>query len=275
MLLGALGLQTGGYVWINRSRRDRGCSVSTMLLPLLAFIFGTLLITVSAMAFMPRRASAIEQRLEELTVGGGSAPSESTPVPGPHRAFSGSVKAGRRELGQLRLRTLQAGYRPRRGADDLLRHPCPLRADGSSASCPPRSSCGRTWCGPRRPRFRLPAPGYGSGPQGQGRAHRIRLALADMLDLLVVGVGRAGLDQAVPASARSWRSRRTVRRLRLISLGLRVGKARSGCCAIGQNRTGVEDLSSLVTMRSRPTSSAPAWRSRCACSEMAPHETAS
>ena len=38
----------------------------TMLLPLLAFVFGTLLITAGAMAIMPRRATAIERRLEEL-----------------------------------------------------------------------------------------------------------------------------------------------------------------------------------------------------------------
>ena len=44
--------------------------MSTMLLPLLAFVFGTLIITAGAMAMMPRRATAIERRLEELTVGG-------------------------------------------------------------------------------------------------------------------------------------------------------------------------------------------------------------
>ena len=43
--------------------------MSTMLLPLLAFVFGTLIITAGAMAMMPR-ATAIERRLEELTVGG-------------------------------------------------------------------------------------------------------------------------------------------------------------------------------------------------------------
>ena len=38
----------------------------TLLLPFLAFMFGMLVITAGAMALMPRRASAIDRRIEEL-----------------------------------------------------------------------------------------------------------------------------------------------------------------------------------------------------------------
>ena len=41
-----------------------------MLLPLLAFVFGTALVAAAAIAFMPGRAVAIERRLEELTAAG-------------------------------------------------------------------------------------------------------------------------------------------------------------------------------------------------------------
>src|SRR5262245_30208408 len=86
-----------------------------MLLPLLAFVFGTLLITAGAMAFMPRRASAIERRLEELTVGGGAAPAETTPrfqgLIGLFKRVGEKAPRSPKELGQLRLRLVQAGYR--------------------------------------------------------------------------------------------------------------------------------------------------------------------
>ena len=48
-----------------------------MFLPLLAFVSGTLLIITAGAMLMPRRATAIERRLEELTVGG--APEEEKP----------------------------------------------------------------------------------------------------------------------------------------------------------------------------------------------------
>ena len=51
-------------------------------------------------------------------------------------------------------------------------------------------------------------PGMVLARSNSVRAHRIRLALADMLDLLVVSVEAGlGLDQATVASARSWRPR--------------------------------------------------------------------
>ena len=45
----------------------------SLLLPLLAFVFATLLVTAAAYAFAPGGATAIERRLGELT--GGSAQS--------------------------------------------------------------------------------------------------------------------------------------------------------------------------------------------------------
>lgn len=39
-----------------------------MFLPLLAFVFGSLIITAIALVMMPSKAGAIDRRLEELTL---------------------------------------------------------------------------------------------------------------------------------------------------------------------------------------------------------------
>ena len=73
LLIGALGTADHrATCGSSRSSRSR-CSVETMLLPLLAFVFGSLIITAGALAFMPARASAIDRRLEELIAGNGEA----------------------------------------------------------------------------------------------------------------------------------------------------------------------------------------------------------
>ena len=41
----------------------------TLMLPLLAFVFGTALVAAVAYALMPSRAVAIDRRLDELTLG--------------------------------------------------------------------------------------------------------------------------------------------------------------------------------------------------------------
>jgi tight adherence protein C len=83
------------------------------------------------------------------------------------------------------------------------------------------------------------------------RQHKIQLSLPDALDLLVVSVEAGlGLDQAVQrvgdeiASAHKDLSDE----LRLVNLELRAGKARSEALKNLGDRTGVEDLMSLVAM---------------------------
>ena len=41
--------------------------MTTMMMPLLAFLFGSALVAAAAYALMPARAVAIDRRLEELT----------------------------------------------------------------------------------------------------------------------------------------------------------------------------------------------------------------
>jgi tight adherence protein C len=81
------------------------------------------------------------------------------------------------------------------------------------------------------------------------RQHRIRLSLADALDLLVVSVEAGlGLDQALQRVGEelAFAHRDLSDELRLVNLELRAGKARPEALRNLANRTGVDDLSSLA-----------------------------
>ncbi len=225
-----------------------------MLLPLLAFVFGTLIITAGAMAMMPRRASAIERRLEELTIGG--APQEEArprfqSLIGMLKRVGEKAPRSPKELGALRLRLVQAGYR----RDEALTIFFGIRVSFALLLFAILSTSLVT-----RPNMAFALGGLGFGyllpsmalaRRAKARAHKIRLALADMLDLLVVSVEAGlGLDQAISrvGAELAFAYPELSDELRLINLELRAGKARSEALRNLADRTGVDDLSSLVTM---------------------------
>jgi tight adherence protein C len=83
------------------------------------------------------------------------------------------------------------------------------------------------------------------------RQHRIRMGLPDALDLLVVSVEAGlGLDQALQRVGEelAFAHKDLCDELRLINLELRAGTARSEALHNLASRTGLEDVSSLVTM---------------------------
>jgi tight adherence protein C len=83
------------------------------------------------------------------------------------------------------------------------------------------------------------------------RQHRIRLGLADALDLLVVSVEAGlGLDQAIQrvAAELAFAHPDLCDELRLINFELRAGKPRSEALHNLADRTGVDDIASLVAM---------------------------
>lgn len=226
-----------------------------MLLPLLAFVFGSLIITAAALVLLPNRAAVIDRRLEELL--SGAEPDE--PVRKPRlEGLIGFVKRvgekaprSPKEMGSLRLRLVQAGYRRDEAltvffgirivfalglfalfATSLLTKPNLLFAMGGLA-------------------LGYLLPGMVLARMAKRRAHRIRLSLADMLDLLVVSVEAGlGLDQAISrvGAELAFAYPELSDELRLINLELRAGKARSEALRNLADRTGVDDLSSLVTM---------------------------
>ncbi len=83
------------------------------------------------------------------------------------------------------------------------------------------------------------------------RQHRIRLALADALDLLVICV-EAGLalDQAILRVAQELKIAHPElsEELGLVNVGMRVGKTRIDALRELASRTGVDDIKSLVAM---------------------------
>jgi tight adherence protein C len=94
-------------------------------------------------------------------------------------------------------------------------------------------------------------PGMLLARMAKRRAHRIRLALADALDLLVVSVEAGlGLDQALSRVGQelSFAYPDLSDELRLINLEMRAGKPRAEALRNLADRSGVDDLSSLVTM---------------------------
>jgi tight adherence protein C len=229
--------------------------VETMILPLLAFVFGSLVITAGALAFMPTRATAIDRRLEELIAGGVDADVPVKPRFEGLIAFVKRVgeKAPRspKEMGTLRLRLVQAGYR----RDEALtvffgiRIVCALGLFALFATSIVMKPNLTVALGGLALGYLL--PGMALARMAKRRAHRIRLSLADMLDLLVVSVEAGlGLDQALSrvGAELAFAYPELSDELRLINLELRAGKPRSEALRNLADRTGVDDLSSLVTM---------------------------
>jgi tight adherence protein C len=225
-----------------------------MLLPLLAFVFGTLLIGAVALVMMPNKAAAIDQRLEELTLGRDVEAEQKArlqSVVAMFKRIGEKVPRSPKEMGSLRLRLVQAGYR----REEALTIFFGMRVMVALALFLFFSTSILA-----RPNMTMALAGLGAGYVLPGmalarlakrRAHKIRLALADALDLLVVSVEAGlGLDQAMSrvGSELAFAYPALSDELNLINLELRAGKPRAEALRNLADRTGVEDLSSLVTM---------------------------
>jgi tight adherence protein C len=223
------------------------------MLPLLAFVFGSVIIAAGAMALLPKRAAAIDRRLEELT--SGRVTEEAKPrfqrFIGIAKRIGEKVPRSPKEMGSLRLRLVQAGYR----RDEAITIFFGIRVLFALSLFALFSTSIIS-----RPNLTVALGGLGVGYILPGmilarlakrRAHRIRLSLADMLDLLVVSVEAGlGLDQALSRVGQelAFAYPELADELKLINLELRAGKPRSEALRNLADRTGVDDLSSLVTM---------------------------
>jgi tight adherence protein C len=225
------------------------------MLPLLAFIFGTVLVGGAAYALMPNRAVAIDRRLEELTTGRVRDDEEQR---GKYDSFLGLVKRlgekaprSPKELGALRLRLVQAGFR----RDEAMTIFFGVRVlfalvlfglFSSSIIAKPNITLALAGLG-----VGYVLPGMVLARLAKRRIHRIRLSLADALDLMVVSVEAGlGLDQALQRVGQelAFAYPDLSDELRLVNLELRAGKARSEALRNLADRSGVDDLNSLVTM---------------------------
>jgi len=223
-----------------------------MMLPLLAFVFGLAIIAAAGLAFMPGKAAAIDRRLEELTLGRDE---EEKPrfqsLIGLFKRIGEKVPRSPKEMGPLRLRLVQAGFR----REEAITIFFGIRVLFALALFMFFSTSIIA-----RPNMTMALAGLGAGYVLPGmvlarlakrRAHKIRLSLADALDLLVVSVEAGlGLDQAMSrvAAELNFAYPQLSEELRLINLELRAGKPRAEALRNLADRTGVDDLSSLVTM---------------------------
>jgi len=227
----------------------------TLLLPFLAFLFVSLLIAAAAMAFSTSGATTIERRLGDIA-GESGRPVE--PVTSYDQVIIESLKKlgsavprSPSEMGKLQRRLVAAGYRRNEAvaiflgirigfalllfaffATPILFHPNLMTALGA---------CGIGYV----------LPGAMLGRMAKQRQHRIQLGLPDALDLLVVSVEAGlGLDQAIQrvGDELAFAHPDLADELSLINLELRAGKPRSEALRNLGERTGVDDVVSLVTM---------------------------
>ncbi len=224
-------------------------------MPLLAFIFGSILIGGAAFALMPNRAIAIDRRLEELTSGRVRDDGENKPRGDKLMGFIKRVgeRAPRttKELGSLRLRLVQAGYRREEAMTiffgiRIVFALAMFSLFATSVVMKPSMALALGGLG-----LGYVLPGMLLARMAKRRSHKIRLALADALDLLVVSVEAGlGLDQALTrvGSELAFAYPDLSDELRLVNLELRAGKARPEALRNLAERTGVDDLQSLVTM---------------------------
>jgi tight adherence protein C len=225
-----------------------------LMLPLLAFVFGTALVIAAAYALAPSRSVAIDRRMDELTFGR-EADVEEKPrfqrLVGAMKRLGEKAPRSAKEMGSLRLRLVQAGYR----RDEALTLFFGIRIAFAVGLFALFAGGILT-----KPNILVALGGLGLGYVLPGmvlariakkRAHRIRLSLADMLDLLVVSVEAGlGLDQALQrvGAELEFAYPELSDELRLINLELRAGRPRSEALRNLADRTGVDDLSALVTM---------------------------
>ena len=224
-----------------------------MYLPILAFVFGSLLVAGLALIMMPSKAGAIDRRLEELMLSPDAA--ERKPrlqsLVALFKRIGEKVPRSPKEMGTLRLRLTQAGYR-RDEAITIFFGIRVLFALGlfmffsTSIVAKPNMTMALAGLGAG-----YVLPGMLLARLAKRRAHKIRLSLADALDLLVVSVEAGlGLDQAMTrvGTELAFAYPDLSDELKLINLELRAGKPRAEALRNLADRTGVDDLSSLVTM---------------------------
>ena len=225
------------------------------LLIVLAFAFASLLVTAAAMALAPGGVGTIERRLGEVT----GAPEKPIEV---DRGYEEAIVAALKrmgavapksvsEMGKLQQKLVYAGYRSREALVVFFGIRLAVAvafffALATPVLFKPNVTIALGGCA-----IGYILPGMVLGRLAKKRQHRIRLGLPDVLDLLVVSVEAGlGLDQAIQRVGEelAFAHPDLADELRLINLELRAGKGRGEALRNLAERTGVDDISSLVAM---------------------------
>jgi len=217
-------------------------------------LFASLLVTAAALALSPNAASTIEQRLGELTgmpMNRAEEAAYGKAVVDTLKRLGNMAPRSAKEIGKLQQRLVVAGFRNSEAiivffgirigvalvafallATPVIRQPNLLVA---------LSVCMVGYV----------VPGMVLARLAKRRQHRIRLGLPDALDLLVVSVEAGlGLDQAIQRVGHelAFAHPDLCSELRLINLEMRAGTARADALDNLAERTGVDDVQSLVAM---------------------------
>jgi len=226
----------------------------TIVLPLLAFAFISLLVTAGALALAPGHAAVIRRRLGEISgrqIKSGVEGTTSERIVDALKKVGNAVPKSPSEMGKLQLRLVHAGFR---------RHDAVVLFLGVRAGC--AFTCFALFATPFLVRVSTPValgaaglgyilPGIVLARLAKRRQHRIRLSVPDALDLLVISVEAGlGLDQAIQRVGEELASVHPELSddLRMINLELRAGKPRAEALHNLAARTGVDDLISLVAI---------------------------
>jgi len=226
----------------------------TMLI-VLAFAFASLVVVAASLALAPGDAGAIGRRLGEVT----GAPEKPVEV---DRGYEQAIVAALKrmgamapksvsEMGKLQQKLIYAGYRSREALVAFFGLRLAVAAGvffvlTTGVIIRPNVMIALAGCA-----VGYIAPSMVLGRLAAKRQHRIRLGLPDVLDLLVVSVEAGlGLDQAIQRVGEelAFAHPDLSDELRLINLELRAGKARVEALRNLADRTGVDDVSSLVAM---------------------------
>ena len=223
----------------------------TLLLPLMGFLFVSLLVAAVALSMTGGATATIERRLGELRGPGTIAPPRAVRLTSTLTRLGKLAPQNPSDLSKIRQRLVQSGYRNAEAVTVFfgIRIGLALLFFGLvSSPLLGRRGVVQALVGAA---LGYLLPNMALGRMAQRRQHRIRLSLPDALDLLVVSVEAGlGLDQALQRVGQelALAHPELSDELRLINLELRAGKPRSEALRNLAESTGVDDLTSLTAM---------------------------
>jgi len=223
----------------------------TLLLPLMGFLFVSLLVAAVALSMTQGATATIERRLGELRGPGTIAPPRAVRLTSTLTRLGKLAPQNPSDLSKIRQRLVQSGYRNAEAVTVFfgVRIGMALLLFGLVSS--PLLGRRGVLASLVGAALGYLLPNMALGRMAQRRQHRIRLSLPDALDLLVVSVEAGlGLDQALTrvGDELSFAYADLSDELRLVNLELRAGKPRGEALRNLADRTGVDDLNSLCTM---------------------------
>ena len=225
----------------------------SLLLPVLAFVFASLIVAALGIRFATARGTVIDRRLAEVT--GSDEREKREPrfvvVKEAVRKFGTKVPVSPSEMGKVRLRLVQAGYRGAEAIPIFYGTRMAIAIGAFVLFATPLLVRPNVAVGLGGSLLGYIVPGMALARMAKKRQHKMQLALADALDLMVVSVEAGlGLDQAIQRVGEELATTHPdiAEELTLVNLELRAGNARSDALHNLGARTGVDDVISLVAM---------------------------